>query len=189
MRSIIRRLAIVVLPALVLGACSGEIMQTRYLRSASNSFFQYGAGRGDMLAVVIGNPFPLPKEAVDRAVTDAMYRNHYGPVTRFSTDPGPAADRNLRVVLAFNPPAGLDNDRLCDDPAAVTPGATGERLRAVVGFCVEKALYTVTDISIPAVESPKDPRFRHMIASAMWDLVPSWDPLSQGENVCIGADC
>lgn len=189
--TVFRPMVALAVAALVAAGCTGEIMTNQLHRPASDSFFRYGAGKGEMLTVVVGNPFPVSREALERAVTDAMQRNHHGPMTRFSTDPGPEAERNIRVVVAFNAPAAMHARTLCGDAAAVpAAGPAGERLRTDVAFCVESDLYSHVDISIPAVQAPDDPRFRHMLASAMWRLIPARDPLSSDDSDwCVGSGC
>ncbi len=124
--------------ALVASACTGEIMTSELHRANSDGFFRYSAGRGEMLAVVVGNPFSISKDILDRAVTDAMQGNHNGPMTRFSTNPGPKADRNQRVVVAFNTPTAMHPRSLCGNPAAIpTAAPAAAKLRAEVAFCVE----------------------------------------------------
>jgi len=61
------------LGALVLSGCSGTVMQSQVGRPGADRYFQYGAAPGEMLAVVVGNPFPVSKQVVDQAVVDAMY--------------------------------------------------------------------------------------------------------------------
>jgi hypothetical protein len=185
-----RPLAALAVAAFLASACTGEIMTSELHRANSDSFFRYGAGRGEMLAVVVGNPFPVAKDVLDRAVTDAMQGNHNGPMTQFSTNPGPKADRNQRVVVAFNTPKTMHPRMLCGNPAAIPTGAQeAGKLHADVAFCVESDLYSDVNISIPAVASPNDPRFRHMIASAMWELIPTRDPLSSDNDECFGPSC
>lgn len=53
------------LAALAVGACSGEVMTNRLHRASSDSFFTYGAAAGEMLAVIVGNPFPVSRTALD----------------------------------------------------------------------------------------------------------------------------
>ncbi len=186
----LRPMAALAAVAVVATACTGEIMTSELHRPNSDSFFRYSAGRGEMLAVVVGNPFPVSKDVLDRVVTDAMLGNHNGPMTQFSTNPGPKADHNQRVVVAFNTPTAMHPRSLCGNPTAIpTAAAEAGKLRAEVAFCVESDLYSDVDISIPAVSSPNDPRFRHMIASAMWELIPTRDPLSSSNDDCFGPGC
>lgn len=119
-----------------------------------------------------------------------MRNHHNGPMTRFSTSPGPAARRDFRVVVAFDTPAAMEAAILCGRADAIPAGrpAAG-RLRAELAFCVGPDIYTSVDTSIPAVASPDEPAFRHMIADAMWQLIPARDPLSHEEGTCLGTGC
>lgn len=185
-----RPLAALAAAAFLANACTGEIMNSQLYRANSDSFFGYGASRGEMLAVVAGNPFPVAKDVLEQAVTDAMQGNHHGPMTHFSANPGPGVDRNSRVVVAFNTPKAMHPRTLCENPAAVpSTGQEPGKLHADVAFCVESDLYSNVNVSIPAVDSPNDPRFRHMIASAMWSLIPARDPMSDDNDECFGPNC
>lgn len=186
----VRSLTAVVAVALAVGACTGEVMTSRLHRANSDTFFTYGAAKGDMLAVIAGNPFPVSRAALDQAVVEAMRNHHNGPMTRFSTSSGPAAVRDYRVVVAFDTSPAMDTSVLCGRPEAIPTGhPTAGRLRAEMAFCVGSDLYTSVDIGIPAVATPDDPAFKHMIASAMWQLIPARDPLSADEGVCPGIGC
>lgn len=184
-----RPMAALAAVALVTSACSGEIMTSQLHRANTDSFFRYGASAGEMKTVVVGNPFPVSQDVLDKVVTQAMQNNHNGPMTHFTTKPGPKAYSNFRVVVAFNTPQTMDARDLCGAPADIPTGASGSRLKAEVGFCMDSDLYSSVNISIPTVKSPTNPEFRHMIASAMWRLIPSYDPLSHGESECGGVAC
>jgi len=186
----LRRMAPIAAAALLVSACTSVIMTGQLHRANSNSFFNYWAGRGEMLAVVVGNPFPVSKEVLDRAVTDAMQGNHNGPLTRFSTDPGPKADCNSRIVVAFDLPKTMHVRVLCENAAAIpTSGREAGKLRADFAFCIESDIYSSVSASMPGVDSIGDPRFRQMIAGAMWSLIPAVDPLSSDQGQCIGPGC
>ena len=175
--------------AVLLVGCTGEIMQSRIERPAALQYFQYAATPGETRAVVIGNPFPaVSKQVVDQAVVDAMQRNHNGPMTHFTTEPGPDAHPNFRIVMAFNTPAGFHDEALCRDPNAIPSGPSGQRIQVRAGFCVADRLYSRVRVSAPVMASPDDPRFAHMIRSAMWELVPTDDPFDK-EDVCTFPPC
>lgn len=185
-----RPLAALAAVALVTSACSGEMMTSELHRANSDSFFQYAASAGEMKTVVVGNPFPVSQDQFDKVVTQAMQGNHNGPMTHFTTAPGPKAYANMRVVVAFNTPSMMNATRaLCGDPSAIPTGPSGDRLHATVGFCMDSDLYSSVNISMPTVPSPSNPAFSHMIASAMWQLIPSRDPLSSDDGICVGTGC
>ncbi len=167
----------------LLAGCSGEIMQSRIDRPGTDRYFQYGAAPGEMRAVVVGNPFPVAKQIVDLAVVDAMQRNHHGPATRFTTEPGPKAHTEFRIVMAFNTPTVFPPSGLCGDPAGIPSGKTTDgRLKLFAGFCVGEKLYSRATVSAPAMDAPTDSRFASMVRTAMWQLVPYSDPFDTDEE-------
>ena len=177
-----RALAGALIVPFLLAGCSGEIMQSRVLRPGADQYFQYGATPGEMRAVVAGNPFPVAKQIVDQAVVDAMWHNHHGPATRFSTDPGPNAHTDFRIVMAFNTPTAFQASALCGDPAAIPSGKTEGRLRLFAAFCVGEKLYSQAEVTAPAMDGPTDPQFTRMVRTAMWQLVPYSDPFDTDEE-------
>ncbi len=92
--------------------------------------------------------------------------------------------------MAFNQPQAFHADNLCGDAASIPTGQTGEQLRLTAGYCVGDSLYSHAKVRMPAsqAQSPEDPRFRHMIASAMWELVPEKDPFDDDDR-CILPNC
>lgn len=184
----LHRIAPLALAGVMLASCTGEIMRSHINRVGTPGYFAYGASAGEMLAVVVGNPFPVSQGVVERAVTDALQGNHAGPRTVFTTTPGPQARTTHRIVVLFNPERSFNRYGMCDDPATLRPGpAAGERLEVLVGYCVEDTLYSDARVSIPAAQTPDDPRFGGMVASAMWQLVPHRDPFDT--NDCRVTPC
>lgn len=182
-----RQLAVVGMAALTLGACTQEIMTSHIWRPSTNTYFTAAAAPGPMLAVVVGNPFPrVSKATLDDTVIAAITNNHAGPQTTFVTRPDLAKVPDERIVVAFNIPRSVLPDRICGDTATLpSEPASNGRTRVLAGFCVGKALYSNATVSIPAVTSPSDPRFSHMLASAMWELVPTHDPFEENDSCRI----
>jgi len=91
--------------AFVLGACSGNAvrLQTDYNASSYDyaNFALYHARR-DTRVEVHGNPFGMDAAAFAKAVTDRMQGANEGRRTNFTTVPGASAEKNLRVVMAFD---------------------------------------------------------------------------------------
>jgi len=185
----LRQVLVLGIGFLSLTACTGEVMQSRVDRPGVQTYFAQGASAGEMLTVVSGNPFPVSKAQLEQAVTEAMQGNHRGPRTHFSTQPGPEARRNHRIVMAFNTPKSFHIDNLCGTAANIPSEPAGEKLTLSAGYCVGDALYSHAKVSIPEPPSPNDPRFQHMVASAMWELVPSTDPFDDDDSSCVLPNC
>ncbi|TSD82293.1 hypothetical protein FFK22_042030, partial [Mycobacterium sp. KBS0706] len=104
---------IVVISALVASGCSGprvvvEDVNPLYSRT---EFFAAADGR-DLRTIVLGNPFGV--SAFDGAVTGIMTSTPVGPKTRFTTNPGPSANRDYSVAVAFNPSPDVLAVNLCN---------------------------------------------------------------------------
>lgn len=165
---------------LVLNGCAGAVRSTSsqdvLFRSGVLSTFAYAAADGEMNTVIIGNPFDMPKDALDRVVTDAMQGNHYGPRTTFTTTPSPDARPQFRIVMMFDRPRGLDRQQLCGPRENLTPEPRGDdRLRLATAFCARNQLLSWVDSSIARPVSADDAAFRRMIANGTFNLIPSRD--------------
>ena len=118
--------------ALTLGACAGSDVtsQGRAHRTGMPGAFDTAAARGEMPTVIIGDPFPGAREALERAVAGALDRYYHGPPTRFAVRT--AADSRIRhrLVLMFDPPRALPAAALCGDTASLpAPRSDGIRDR------------------------------------------------------------
>lgn len=171
---------------LLLNGCAGVVRSTSSqdisFRSGVLSTFAYAAADGATNTVVIGNPFDIPKSALDRVVTDAMQGNHYGPRTTFTTTPSPDARPQFRIVMMFDRPRGMDRQQLCGPRENLTPEPRGDRLRLATAFCARNQLLSWVDSSIARPVSADDAAFRRMIANATFNLIPSRDHDSDGRS-------
>lgn len=185
-----RTLALAALLVLVAFASQAlVVMDNQVHRSGYKSLFTYAAADRDLTTVVVGNPFPMPRPAVERAITDAMQGNHHGPRTRFTTTPSETARPSYRVVMMFDPPATLNTYALCGDPAALSPSpASGGEMRLWTAFCAAGKIVTEVRTRMPRVASPTDPAFRQAVANTTWRLWPEIDP-NRGVNECQVPPC
>jgi hypothetical protein len=171
---------------LALNACADAVRSTSSqdisLRTGVLSTFAYAAATGEMNTVVIGNPFDISKDALERLITETMQGNHYGPRTTFTTTPSPNAQAHFRVVMMFDRPRAMNRQQLCGPREQLKPEPRGDRLRLATAFCARNQLLSWVDSSIRAPASPDDPAFRNMIANAIFNLIP-WrdhDPDGRG---------
>lgn len=169
---------------LVLNACAGAVRSTASqdvaFRSGVLSTFSYAAAVGEMNTVIVGNPFTVPKNDLDRIVTDAMQGNHYGPRTTFTTAPSENARPQFRIVMMFDRPRGLDRQQVCGPresliPEPKDPEPEDGRLRLTTAFCARNQLLSWVESSILRPQSPDEPRFHRMIANATFNLIPARD--------------
>jgi hypothetical protein len=164
---------------LVLTACADAVRssssQDVSFRTGVLSTFAYAAADGEMNTVVLGNPFDISKDALERVITETMQGNHYGPRTTFTTTPSADAQAHFRVVMMFDRPRAMDRQQLCGPKAELEPEPRGDRLRLATAFCARNQLLSWVDSSIAAPASPDDPAFRKMIANAIFNLIPSRD--------------
>ncbi len=172
-----------------LGACVVDIMQENIHRPAVKSTFTYAAADHDFTTVVYGNPFELPDEDVETAITDAMRGHHRGPPTNFTTRPSDNARDGYRMVMMFDPPLTMISHKACGDVSMIRPEPRTGRIRLLIAFCAGDDIHSEVMASMPATPSPRDPGFANMIARAMWLLIPPKDPHRTGgrcpnQNAC-----
>ncbi len=158
--------------ALVLGACAGAVhLQSDYAESTYdfNNFSLYHAER-DTLVVVHGNPFDMDAAAFGRAVTDHMQGANNGRRTNFSTRPGKSAEKNLRVVMAFDADIGVYE--LCQGgPIKTKPRK--DRLSLTAAWCFADRQDSMVEATVGPVKGVGDPRFREIVRQTVLNLFPT----------------
>ena len=170
--------------ALLTTACTGEILNSGIDRHGVPHFFNYAASKGEVSTTIVGNPFQTPKAQVDQTILSVMDKSHFGPQTRFTTDPGPAAARDYRVVLVLDPPKSMTPAQVCTVPASADgPGMFDPaRLGLMAAFCVQDEPFSWVTASIPTTASPDDPAFKQMVGRTTMKLLPSRDPTEGGDS-------
>ncbi len=124
----------------------------------------YASAKGPLLAVIRGEPFAGRSDAVCRAMDDCLI----GRSLTFTPHADRAAHPEIRLILRFDPPADLGQNRLCDD--APTPAVPEEgRTRVTAAFCAYGALMAAADGWV-GTRDPTDPRFRQMMGQLVRTL-------------------
>lgn len=88
----------------LLGACAGQppVTHSNYHDNYHpRNFLKYHAARDTRLEIV-GDRLGMETDVFANAVSRAMYGQHYGRPSNFTTRPGPSAEKNLYVIMAFN---------------------------------------------------------------------------------------
>ena len=59
------------------------VSPTSFYPAYTPTVLNYAATHGGMLTQVVGNPFDVSKEELERRITQVMARSHFGPDVRF----------------------------------------------------------------------------------------------------------
>ncbi|TVR99796.1 MAG: hypothetical protein EA406_02295 [Rhodospirillales bacterium] len=172
--------------AVVLAGCTQAVrMQSAtdsVVDTGIRSNFAYAAGIGEMNTVIIGNPFDLPAAQVQQTVLGAMQGNHFGPRTRFTTEPSERARSDYRIVVVFDFPIGVPQHRVCGPTEDMPQAAGGSRLGMTTVFCWRDQVISWVNADTARPASPDDRAFRTLVANSMWNLLPTQDHMSSRDD-------
>ncbi len=161
------------LAAAVLGACSGGLVRLQSEVAPTTydhlNFNLYHAER-DTKVDVHGNPFNMDGAAFARSVTNHMQGANVGRPTNFTTAPGPSAERNMRVVMAFNTEA--DGYDLCT-ARSFRPRGRNERLTLKAAWCFGDRQDSTVVAYVHGARSVNDPAFHELVDQTVMNLFPT----------------
>jgi hypothetical protein len=167
------RLGIVASTAFVLGlggACAPNgVSVTSQLEPAYDfyNFTAYHQNR-DTKVEIRGSMFGADAQTFAHTVTENMRGQNAGGITNFTTSPGPSAEGNLKVVLAFN--TTLAPTKICDDGTLAAAPGDGTTLQAA--WCFGDRLDSYVVARAGAINGVDDPAFRTLVAEATRELFP-----------------
>ncbi len=162
---------------LALGGCSDAAVRSvssHTLLYSHGEFVFFTSGR-DTKVVVRGNPFNMDRQAFEKAVTDAMQRQHWGPRTNFTTGPSETARKDIKVVMLFNGPETVLAHELCIEPEKFGSVQNGKALHVTAAFCSGNNVLTEVDAWAGSVADVNSPTFARLIAQTTLDLFPLVD--------------
>ena len=151
----------------------------------------FAGGSGELLTEVLGDPFNLPQDQFDKAVTDAMYGAHFGPPTHFTTTPRGSFQPKFDVRLVFDSVYPMSVNTICvappqQPPARTSPGNGSVSLSAA--FCQEGRVLTYLEAGGSGYTGAKDPRFAAFIKNVTSNLFPPNNPnnpnFRNGQDQC-----
>ena len=162
--------AVVVAGIFVLGGCSSDRVVVEDINPlySSAEFFAAADGR-DLRTTVLGNPFGTP--GFDQAVTALMTGTPVGPKTRFTTTPGPSANRDYSVTVVFNPSPDILAVDLCNTKSLPT-AATKRPIVARAAFCAAGGEASAVSGYLDQATGPSDPKFTALIRDMTLRLFP-----------------
>lgn len=194
MNSMSARSILILCLAMGVSACAGipRVVGDQQDSEFAYQQFKYAAGGRDLATVIYGNPFgaDVAPAVLNEAVTSAMDGSHFGPPTNFTTQPGPLAREDFRVVLAFNPTENVPSELLCRNVPIET--APGPAVQMVVqgAFCYRNGTVSSATGYLARPASPTSGNFQALISHlTMTMFLPPWvgDGDSEREDDVAGA--
>ncbi len=149
---------------------------TSYYPAYTPTVLNYASTHGGILTEVMGNPFEVSKEELDRAVTRIMAGSHFGPNVAFVTEPPEDFRSPYRVVLLFDSRRGISPSALCGYDAEASPPETGGKLRVHAALCARDAPLTAVRGSVGGDVGLGDARFRKLLGQITTNLFPAYNP-------------
>ncbi len=170
----------------VLGGCAGAVSTVASTGSTLYSFgeFVHASGGRDTIVVVRGNPFEMDQKAFEKAMTDAMQGQHFGPRTNFTTAPTENAKKEFRVVILFNGSQTVLADNLCKAPEKYGSQKDAKGLRVLATYCWEDESLTEVNGWAGAVAGADSAVFAELIGQTTLELFPT-----RNENDDDDGDC
>ncbi len=159
---------------LVLGGCAGAVSTV----ASTSPLYSFGAfvlasdGR-DTIVVVRGNPFEMDQKAFEKAVTDAMQGQNFGPRTNFTTAPTENAKKEFRVVILFNGSQTVLADNLFKAPEKYGSQKGAKCLHVIAAYCWEDDSLTEVAGWAGAVDGVDSPVFASLLAQTTLELFPT----------------
>jgi hypothetical protein len=187
-----RSTALSALGVLALAGCTGTgvIDYVQVKPGYRPQQFAYVAGGRDLMTDVQGNPFAMPQEEFNAAVTDAMQRAHFGPPTNFTTTPGETARLNYRVRLLFNGPTASTGAAVCAGvPAIIGPSPGAGTVRLLAAFCNGERPMSYLSAHVDGVRDAHDPAFRDFMRQVTTNLFPPQNRPERDRNCVPPGDC
>ena len=154
---------------------------TSYYSGYNPTVLNYAATHGGILTEVLGNPFEVPKDDLERVIVRVMAGSHFGPAVAFVTTPPDNFLSPYRVVLLFDSKPGYTALKLCRYDAEANPPQTNGVLRVHAALCANEKPLTAVSGYLAGESSLDDARFRRLIGQITTNLFPRRDP-NQGNN-------
>ena len=155
--------------AALASACAGHtnILATDYHSSYhSANFSRYHGGRDTELQVLGEASFGMDKVALGTAVSQAMHGQHFGRAANFTLTPGPSAEKNLYVIMAFNMAETPD---LCEEADKLTPQPAAGTTTLQGAWCWSGQTQSYVLVHAPATR-PGETTFAVMVGGATREL-------------------
>lgn len=167
----------VLVPALAAAGCSDVVVQD-YPGPRGRYFigdFDYAAGNGAMQAVVVGNPFDMPKAVFDDHVRGLMRHQNRGVPAEFVEGQTDRTSPLYKVVVGFDLPGAVSFSEMCRNPTGLPTRARAGRLDIAIVFCRGDEAMSGTTGWANGVSGPTDPKFSRLVRSATLYMLSDYD--------------
>ena len=121
--------------------------------------------------VVYGNPFADDRDGA--GIVAAMQGRNPGPPLKF-TNQQVQTRHGYRVVLAFG--EIVNGWNYCGSDAPPNIVQPSGRTQIIAAWCLGPKQRAQTTASTGALQSPRDPQFRYVMAAILGELIPERDP-------------
>ena len=166
---------------LALAACDSlTVVGPTYVQPSYDVQLLSGVGHGGLRTEVVGNPFGVPQNELERAVTGAMKGANFGPPLNFVPPDQAAEGSPYKVVVLFSPAPNAKPEQLCRDGQQDQLQQPG-RTRVMTAFCSSGDRVSSTVGQVAQIDSPADPAFRTLMQRVTLPLFPPGQ-LDNGDN-------
>ncbi len=166
-----RGLAALVLGASAVGSCAAatKFESTQFGGRYQGVEFEYIAGGRDFHTVVRGNPFGGDDAVFANRVVAILNARNTRQRSNFTTEPGPSARLQFRMVLVFNPVGRAPPNTLCSEPDSVEAAPPNPQTIAVhAAYCNGAVAVT----SVRGSVGGDDDAFEQLLAEMLTLLFP-----------------
>jgi len=158
----------------VLAACTAprqDVITRSYLAPTYGPNTLAAARTYDATPVeIVGNPFPVPREAVTARVVEAI--NGTGAVGKVTFTTGETDPRNpYRLVVLFDPSATIGHAQVCDGSRRQAD-QPARGIAMMLTYCLGRKALTSLRARTAGIDGPDDPAFRRFLRNAMTALFP-----------------
>lgn len=172
------RKVLLVFALFIAAACSANtvvLSPTSFYGAYTPTVLNYASTRGGILTEITGNPFDVPQEDLEQAITQSMRGSHFGPTVAFITTPPEEFTSPYRVVMVFDAAQHHTESKLCRFNHGIEP-QTGDRVRVHAALCANESPLTAVSGSVAEAGGPDDPSFQHLIRQITTNLFPPYNP-------------
>jgi len=137
-----------------------------------------GGGDRQLKVVVMGNPFGVPQDDLERAMIKSMQGRTFGVPVNFATAPtNTDPSRDFRVVVAFNPDGVRDPGKLCEAESDLASVANNAGVVTLMGaFCSTDSYLSHAIARASDVDGINSEKFDSLVAQLTLSLFPDENP-------------